>query len=341
MIEINGRKIGDGYCPLVVAEIGINHNGIFNKAVRMIDAAAKAGCECVKFQCHVIEDEMIPNDIVPDNSKETIWEIMDRCKLSVNQDIDLKRYVESKGMFYLSTPFSKAAADRLEAMDVEAYKIGSGECNNYPLVEHIAKFGKPVILSTGMNTLSSIKVAVNILKKYSIPHIILHCVSVYPTLYNKVNLGAIDILRKAFKNDVGISDHSIGNFISFAAVALGVCIVEKHFTFSKSWIGPDVSISINPLELSELIKGVDAIHSALGGSKCILPEEEATIKFAYACVVSIKNIKEGEYFTKENIWVKRPGTGEIRAFSYNTILGKKSNSNIQADKQIKIKDVVW
>ena len=342
MIEINGRKIGDSYQPFIIAEIGINHNGVFNKAIRMVDDAAKVGCECVKFQCHDIEDEMIPNDIVPGNSDETIWDIINKCKLSVNQDADLKRYVESKGMLYLSTPFSRVAADRLEAMDVAAYKIGSGECNNYPLVEHIAKFGKPVILSTGMNSLGLIEGAVNILRKHNIPYVILHCISMYPTPYEKVNLGAIDILRKTFKDTViGISDHSVGNFISFAAVALGACVVEKHFTSIKSWIGPDISISINPSELKALIKGSNAIHVASGGTKSILPGENSTMKFAYACVVSIKNIKIGEYFTEENIWVKRPGTGEIMASNYTTILGKKSNGNIQTNKQIKIEDVAW
>ncbi len=342
MIEINGRKIDSFHKPFVIAEIGINHNGVFNKAIRMVDDAAKAGCECVKFQCHIIDDEMIPNDIVPGNSKETIWDIINRCKLNVNQDADLKKYVESKGMIYLSTPFSKAAADRLESMNVVAYKIGSGECNNYPLVEHIAKFGKSVILSTGMNNLGLIEGAVNILRKYNVPHVILHCISMYPTPYKKVNLGAIDILRKAFKDTaIGISDHSIGNFISYAAVALGACVVERHFTSSKSWVGPDISISINPSELKELIKGSNAIYEASGGTKHILPEENPTMKFAYACVVSIKNIKIGECFTVENIWVKRPGTGEIMASNYNDILGKKSNSNIQINEQIKIKDVAW
>src|ERR1700733_1579739 len=155
-IQIRDRIVADDTPPLVIAEIGINHEGDIGKARRMVDDAADAGCECVKFQCHVIDDEMIPNEVVPGNATETIWDIMARCALSEADDRLLKTYVEERGLIYLSTPFSRAAADRLESMGVPAYKIGSGECNNYPLVRHIAGFGKPVILSTGMNDLDSI-----------------------------------------------------------------------------------------------------------------------------------------------------------------------------------------
>src|SRR6266705_1810375 len=147
-LSIAGRRVGRSHPPLVIAEIGINHEGSFEKAMQMVDEAARAGCECVKFQAHVIEDEMIPNDVIPGNAKESIWDIMKRCTLSEEQDAQLKSKTESLGMIYLSTPFSRAAADRLERLGVPAYKIGSGECNNYPLIEHIAKLGKPVLLST-------------------------------------------------------------------------------------------------------------------------------------------------------------------------------------------------
>ncbi len=137
---IGKRKIGPNYPPLVIAEIGINHEGSFDKAIQMVDDAKRVGCECVKFQSHVIEDEMIPNNVIPGNAKESIWAIMSRCALSEEQEIKLKAYVDSKNMLYLSTPLSRAAADRLCRMKVEAIKIGSGECNNYPLIEHIASF---------------------------------------------------------------------------------------------------------------------------------------------------------------------------------------------------------
>jgi len=340
-IIINNRKIGLKQKPFVIAEIGINHEGNFKKAIKMIDDAYVAGCECVKFQAHVIDDEMIPNNVVPANAKVSIWDIMDRCKLSEEEDIKLKKYVESKGMIYLSTPFSRAAADRLERMNVKAYKIGSGECNNYPLIEHIAKFGKPIILSTGMNDIESITKAVLIFKKYKVPYALLHCTSMYPTPYEKVRLGALNDLKNKFlEAPIGLSDHSIGNYTCFGAVALGASILEKHFTSDKKWPGPDIPISIDPNELKELIIGANAIHDALGGSKTILKEEQPTIDFAYACVVTIKDIKKGEKLTKDNIWVKRPGTGEIKAVDFKKILGKKVNKNISKNVQIKWRDLL-
>ena len=336
VIEIGGRKIGRDYPPLVVAEIGINHEGSFDKAVQMVDDAARAGCECVKFQCHVIEDEMIPNDVIPANAQESIWDIMVRCALSEEEEVRLKEYVESKGMIYLCTPFSRAAADRLEKMGVWAYKIGSGECNSYPLVKHIASFGKPVILSTGMNDLASIAPAVDILRKADIRYALLHCTSMYPTPYNKVRLGALPILAKQFPDAViGLSDHSVGNYTCLAAVTLGACILEKHFTSDKSWPGPDVPISIDPQELKDLIKGSKAIHQALGGTKDILPEEQPTIDFAYACLVAIRDIEAGEELTMDNIWVKRPGTGEIKAVFFEGLLGKRAKTAIQKNEQLK------
>lgn len=337
---INGRKIGPSERPFVVAEIGINHEGSIVKAKRMVDDAAAAGAECVKFQTHVIEDEMIPNDVVPGNTKETIWNIMDRCKLTEEEDRELKRYVEVKGMLYLSTPFSRAAADRLERMGVALYKIGSGECNNYPLVEHVARFGKPMIISTGMNDIASIRKTVATLEKHGVPYALLHCTSMYPTPYEKVRLGGILDLKKNFPNAVlGLSDHSLGIYTSLAAVVYGAAILEKHFTSDKTWPGPDIPISIDPQELKELIIGSDAVHKALGGHKDILKEEQPTIDFAYACVVSIADIKKGETFTRENLWVKRPGTGEIKADAFEALLGKTASADIPKNRQLRRADI--
>lgn len=335
-IKIKNRKIGEKYPPFVIAEIGINHEGSFEKAKKMVDDAKKAGAECVKFQSHIIEDEMIENNVIPGNAKESIWNIMKRCALSEKEEIELKKYVEYLGMIYLCTPFSRAAADRLQKMGVSAFKIGSGECNNYPLIKHIASFGKPIILSTGMNDIKNIKKSVEILEKAGVDYALLHCTSMYPTPYEKVRLGALADLQKNFKNAVvGLSDHSLKNYTSFAAIPLGASILEKHFTSDKNWPGPDVPISITPPELKNLIEGANAIHKALGGDKTILKEELPTIKFAYASVVSIKNINKGEVFSKDNLWVKRPGTGEIMAEHYSKILGKKANKDIQKNSQLK------
>jgi sialic acid synthase SpsE len=339
-LEICGRKIGPGQPPLVIAEIGINHEGDYGKAVRMVDDAHAAGCECVKFQCHVIDDEMIPNDVVPGNAKESIWAIMERCALSAEEEHALKAYVEAKGMIYLCTPFSRAAAVRLEGMGVGAYKIGSGECNNYPLIDHIASYKKPVILSTGMNDLASVGKAVDVMRRRGVPYALLHCTSMYPTPYEKVRLGGLGALQSAFPDAVvGLSDHSLGAFTCYAAVALGARILEKHFTSDKSWPGPDVPISIDPVELRQLVEGSRAIYLALGGKKDILPEEEPTIRFAYACVVSICDIAAGEALTRENIWVKRPGTGEIKAADFDGLLGKTSTLAIPRNRQLTWADV--
>ena len=341
-IKIGKRKIGRDFYPFVIAEVGINHEGSMKKAKQMVLDAYKSGAECVKFQAHVIEDEMIPvaKKVIPDNANESIWEIMKRCALSEEEDSKLKKYVESLGMIYLSTPFSRAAAERLNRLNVTAFKIGSGECNNYPLVEHIAKFGKPVILSTGMNDLKSIGTAVKIFRKHHTPYALLHCTSIYPTPYSKVRLGVLDQLRDTFSDAVlGLSDHSLGIYTCFGATAKGASILEKHFTSNKKWSGPDIPISIDTVQLKDLIVGSRAIFKALEGKKSILPEEKQTIKFAYACVVTTRRIKKGELFGRENIWVKRPGTGQIQASEYKRVLHRKSTKDLPENYQIKWKEV--
>lgn len=339
---VGQRAIGRDFPPFVIAEIGINHEGDIRKAKRMVDDAVAAGADCVKFQIHVVNDEMVPEakKTIPGNAAESIWDIMVRCALTPAEDRELKRYVESFGLVYLATPFSRAAADQLHAMDVEVYKIGSGECNNYPLVEHIAGFGQPVILSTGMNNLASIRPSVEILRRHKIPYALMHCVSIYPTPYDKVQLGAIRSLQQAFPDAVvGLSDHSLGPYTAFGAIPYGASLIEKHFTSDKSWPGPDVPISLDPTELHELVVGCRAIHQALGGSKQILPEEQPTINFAYACVVSIVPIRAGDRLTKANIWVKRPGNGEIKAKDFNSLLDRTATRDIPADTQLSWADI--
>ena len=334
--------IADDQPPLVIAEIGINHEGDIVKARRMIDDAAAAGCECVKFQCHVIDDEMIPaaGDVVPGNATESILTIMQRCALSEAEDRQLKAYAEQRGLIYLSTPFSRAAADRLRTLDVPAYKIGSGECNNYPLVRHIAGFGRPVILSTGMNDIESVRPAVDILRAARVPYALLHCTSMYPTPYDKVRLGAIADLKAAFPDAVvGLSDHSRGNYTCLAAVALGARVLERHFTSDKSWPGPDVPISMDPAELKDLVTGSRAVFEALGGTKTVLADEQPTIDFAYACVVTTREIPAGGSFSTDNTWVKRPGTGEIKAKDYERVLGRRATRALPAHAQVSWRDI--
>ena len=342
-ICLAGRMVGQDHPPLVIAEIGINHEGELDKAMQMVEDAQRAGCEVCKFQSHVIEDEMIPaaKDVIPGNTDVSIWEVMERCALSEDAERRLKTRVEELGMIFISTPFSRAAADRLESLGVCAYKVGSGECNNYPLVEHIASFGKPVILSTGMNDVESIRPAVEILRAANVPYVLMQCTSIYPTPYDKVHLGALDVLQGAFPDAVlGLSDHSVGIWTCLGACARGASVLEKHYTSDKRWPGPDIAVSIDPGELKSLKEGACAVWAAAkGADKRIFPEEGATIAFAYSCVVSIKPIKAGEALTKENIWVKRPGTGEILARDYQSLLGEVAAQDIESDVHLRWADV--
>jgi N-acetylneuraminate synthase len=290
----------------------------------------------------VIEDEYVPaaGKVIPGNAKESILEIMRRCAFDEQTERELKAYTESKGLIYLSTPFSRAAANRLERMGVVAYKIGSGECNNTPLVDHIASFGKPVLVSTGMNNLESVARTVEILERRGVPYGLFHCTSMYPTPYSKVRLGALAQLAQRFPRAVlGLSDHSLGIYTCLAAVPLGARLLEKHFTSDKSWPGPDVPISITPAELRELIVGSRAVFEALGGEKNILPEEQPTIDFAYASVVTTLSVRAGEKFTRENLWVKRPGTGEIHATRYEDVLGRVAQRDVAKDALLSWSDV--
>lgn len=338
MIEFNiaGRSVGPMHPPLVIAEVGINHEGDLTKALEMVHAAHQAGAEIVKFQCHIAEKEMIPTDMKPgDISDESLWDIIKRCELTANEELEVQTLCNKLGIIYLSTPFSREAADRLHEMNVPAFKIGSGECNNLPLIEHICGFGKPMIISTGMNDLKSIRATVEIVRKYQIPYALTHCTSMYPTPYKDVRLGGItDLARKFPDAVVGLSDHSLDIYTCLGAVALGASILEKHFTISRNWPGPDTGISIEPEELAHLVKGSKAVWLASGGEKAILDAEKPVIEFAYASVVAIAPIKKGDILSLDNIWVKRPGTGLIHARDFNNCLGKIARLDLNVHAQL-------
>jgi sialic acid synthase SpsE len=339
---LGGRKIGSAYPPLVIAEIGINHNGSLENAIFIVDKAIEAGIEVIKHQTHVVDDEMTAEakSVIPGNSQKSIYQIMEECALNEDDEIALKNYIESKGKIFISTPFSRAAADRLESMNVCGYKIGSGECNNYPLIAHIANFGKPVILSTGMNDINSIRPAVEILRNKNVPFALLHTTNIYPTPNHLVRLGAMSELQENFPDAViGLSDHTVSNHACFGAVAMGASILERHFTDSMSREGPDIVNSMDPDAAKDLIKGANILFEERGGTKGPVDEELPTIKFAFASVVAIKNIKKGEIFSIENIWVKRPGTGEILAEKFDSIIGKTAAKNIDVDAQLTSEDI--
>jgi N-acetylneuraminate synthase len=341
-IEIAGRKVGPGLPPLVIVEIGINHEGSLDIAYELVDAAWKAGAEVIKHQTHVVEDEMSQEarNVIPGNTDVSIYEVMERCALSEEDEIKLQKYVESKGMIFISTPFSRAAADRLQRMNVAAFKIGSGECNNYPLIEHIASFGKPMIVSTGMNDMPSVRKTVAILEEYDVDYALLHTTNLYPTPSHLVRLGAMEELQNEFPEvNIGLSDHTTSNLACLAAVALGATILERHFTDRMDRPGPDIVNSMDPIALKELIIGSEEIVKMRGGKKEPAPEEQVTIDFAFATVVSIKPIKKGETLSKDNVWVKRPGTGDISADDYKAILGKTAAEDIDNDVHLTWADI--
>jgi N-acetylneuraminate synthase len=342
-MKIGKRNIGDNYPPLVICELGINHQGSLRIAKKMVDLAYANGAEAIKNQTHMLHEEMIleAKKVKPLNAKTSIYSVIKKNLMNFDDEVKLKKYVENKGMIYLSTPFSIEAAKKLNDLDIKAFKIGSGEFNNIPLIEKIADFKKPMILSTGMNNLDSIKQTLIILKKKKIQFALMHCKSEYPADYNNLNLDFIKVLKNLTtkKYPVGYSDHSIGIVTSLSAISKGASIIEKHFTDSKSRIGPDIICSMDPKELRFLIEASKIIYKSNGSLKKISKKEKATAKFAFSSVVSISDIKKGEKLSFENIWVKRPGLGDFHAKRFKTLLGKKAKRFIKKDQYIKCNDI--
>lgn len=340
-MKIKNRNIGKDEHPLIIAEIGINHGGCLNTAKEMVDSAKRAGVEIIKHQTHIVEDEMSPiaKEVIPGNSNKSIYEIMEQCSLNYEEELELKNYVEKNNMIFISTPFSRAAVDRLVDFNVPAFKIGSGECNNYPLIEYICKFNKPIILSTGMNNMDSINKAVKIIKDHKLDLALLHTTNLYPTPFHLVRLGGMQELMNTFKDiPIGLSDHTLNNLSSYAAISLGASIIERHYTDHMDRQGPDIVCSMDEKNCKDLIANSKIIKSMLGGSKEPAKEEKVTIDFAFATVVSIKDIKAGDTLSNDNIWVKRPGTGKIKAEHFNKVLGKISNKNINKGEHLNWSD---
>lgn len=342
--KIANRLIGDNHPPVVIAEIGINHEGSLETAIQMVDAAVDAGAEIIKHQTHIVEDEMSDEakSVIPGNANVSIYEIMARCALSEEDERSLMKHVQQRGAIFISTPFSRAAVDRLVEFDIPAFKVGSGECNNYPLIKYIARFNKPVIISTGMNSIESVRPSVEILNKANIPYALMHCTNVYPTPPELVRLGAMNQLKEAFPDAVvGLSDHTTSNYPCLGSVALGASLLERHFTDRMDRPGPDIVCSMDPVALRELIEGSKIIFAARGGEKGPVEAEAPTIAFAFASVVSIRDIAPGQKLSEENIWVKRPGGGDFTVLDYEALLGKITKVPILRGLQIKKSDVFW
>lgn len=337
-VRMGNIEVGGDNRPLVIPEIGINHGGSLTVAKEMVDAAHRAGARLIKHQTHICSDEMsgAAKKVIPGNADISIYEIMESCALDEDEERELKDYVEGLGMLFLSTPFSRAAADRLQKFGVHAFKIGSGECNNYPLIEHIAEFGKPMIVSTGMNDIKSVEKTVAIMEKHGVDYALMHTTNLYPTKPEWVRLGAMQEMMRAFSGvPIGLSDHTCSNTACIAAMALGADLVERHFTDRMDRIGPDIVCSMDETELGRLLDAAADVNKMMGGTKQAISEEQVTIDFAFASVVTIKPIKKGEEFTKENLWVKRPGNGEILAEEFESLIGKKATRDIDCDVQLK------
>ncbi len=340
--QISNIKITNKSDPLIIAEIGINHNGSLERAINIADKAILSGANVIKHQTHIVDDEYSyhAKKIKPGNSNKNIYKIIKDCSLNEEDEFKLMNYIKKKNKIFISTPFSLKAVDRLIKFKVPAFKVGSGECNNHILLNYIAKQNKPIILSTGMNDMLSVKKSVNIINQYHNKLALLHCTNSYPTSFKDLRLNSIIDLKEKFKkNIIGYSDHSLGIYPAIIAMSLGALIIEKHFVENKKFKGPDIVCSMDPTELKELIQVSRIVRKSIPGGKYLHPSEVITSKFAFASLVASKKIKKNDKFSLNNICPKRPGTGDYLAYDYKKILGKRAKRNISIDEQIKRKDV--
>ncbi|WP_194190931.1 N-acetylneuraminate synthase [Clostridium chrysemydis] len=327
----------------IIAEAGVNHNGDLKIAKKMIDAASETGVDAIKFQTFKTEN-LVCKDAKKaqyqknnTNNKENQFEMLKRLEFSYEDFKELKEYCKLKNIMFLSSPFDLESIDMLKKLDIEIFKVPSGEIENVAYLREIAKCNKKIILSSGMCNLSDIEFALDILEKEGAKDIsILHCNTEYPTPMEDVNLKAMETIKKAFSYDVGYSDHTKGIEIPIAAVALGAKIIEKHFTLDKSMDGPDHAASLTPKELKSMVSAIRNIEKALGNGRKTPSKSEAKNKeIARKSVVSKRPIKKGEVFTLENITTKRPGTG-ISPKRFDEIIGKVAIKDFNEDEMIKL-----
>jgi sialic acid synthase SpsE len=333
LLRIAGRAIGAGQPCFVIAEAGINHNGDVYLAAELVEAAAASGADAIKFQTHFPEHEMLRDGATASYVGESLFDLLTRTALSREAHATLMDRAAKKGITFLSTPFSREAADFLDALGVPAFKTGSGELTNIPLQRHIARRGKPMIVSTGMSTSEEIDATVRALDEERATYALMHCTSTYPTSFEHVQLGCIGSLQRLYGVPVGFSDHTLGTAISLAAVASGANLFEKHFTSSRSLPGPDQQGSMEPQELETLVKDIRAIERSFGSTKQIQPGEQDVRDMALHSVVSIRDIGAGAKIGAADIWVKRPGTG-IPAARMGDVLGRVAKRAIARDRLI-------
>lgn len=340
-ITIEGRRIGPKEPVFIIAEAGCNHNGEISLAKELINVAVEAKADCVKFQTFHAQDVASTMAHQAKYALKTIdqskshLEMLKKLELSADAHFELATFSQKKGILFLSSVFDHRAIDILDRIGVPAFKIPSGEIINFPLLEDAAKRGKPIILSTGMSYLSEVEEAIQVIQRCGCRELaLLHCLSNYPADPNQVNLRAIVTLSTAFGLPVGYSDHVRSNEISFGAVALGACIIEKHFTLDRSLPGPDHSASLEPRELTDLVRGIRDLEQALGdGIKRPMPDEEDTRWVARKSLVAKRDLVAGTRLSLETVCFKRPGTG-IQPRELKYILGRTINRDVKADELI-------
>jgi N,N'-diacetyllegionaminate synthase len=340
-IKIGNHFIGNVERPFIIAEAGINHNGNISMAKKLIDVAKEAGTNAVKFQTFKAEEVVSKSAEKAEYQKETTnanesqFEMIKKLELEERDFKELFDYAHKQGIVFLSSPFDKESVDLLDELGVPAFKVGSGEITNFPLLKYIARKKKPIILSTGMSILGEIEEALEVIREGGTEEIILlHCVSSYPAKVEDMNLKAMETLRYAFKLPVGLSDHSLGIIIPIAAVTLGACVIEKHFTLDKRLPGPDHQASLEPDELQKMVKAIREVEKAVGnGIKSPTEEEEKIKSVVRRSIVARVEISEGTLITEEMLDIKRPGTG-VEPKYLNKVIGAVAKCRIEQDEPL-------
>ncbi len=337
-IKLANKLIGKGRPCFIIAEAGVNHNGDVNLAKKLIHVAKEAGVDAVKFQTFKAEEVVTKSAKKAEYQNQTTspeesqFDMIKKLELSPESFRELSGYAKEKGILFLSTPVGRESADLLDEIGVPAFKVGSGDMTNLPLLRYIGRKQKPIILSTGMSTLGEVQEALEVIRNEDIEEIILlHCVSCYPAKVEDMNLRAMETLRYAFKLPVGLSDHTLGIAIPIAAVALGACVIEKHFTLDKNLPGPDHRASLEPDELKRMIRAIRDVEKAMGsGIKIPTAEEEENKKVARRSLVARVDIPMGAIITEEMLDMKRPGLG-IEARYIERVVGAMAKANFRKD----------
>jgi N,N'-diacetyllegionaminate synthase len=346
-IVLNGRSVGPGEPPYIIAEIGSNHNGDMKLCRRLIDSAKRCGADAVKFQSWskaslISRQEYQRNTSYPDLKKHfgSLEEMVEQYQLTPEQHHEVKKYCDKKGITFLSSCFSRKEVDLLTELDVPAFKIASMDINHLPLLRYVAGKRRPVIISTGMADLGEIERAVQTLKSGGAGSIaLLHCISVYPPAAETINLRNMEMLMKTFDVPVGFSDHSLGTAVPLAAIALGACIIEKHFTLDKELEGWDHAISADPAELEAIVRDGNIVFRALGSTtRSVTAAELEKRKKFRRCIVMRRSMKSGEKITPEDIDFKRPGTG-IPPDALEYVIGRPLKHPKDADDELSWADL--